>query len=209
MMRNIQILLLLLLLSSTGLHAQTDEINISAAFTNFIDLRIQGTSSIQWTVATIQDYKEGFWPGSSPITFQVASSTSFSVDMNTSPMTDGQGNSLDLKNLTIFILAREEKATSEKGQKWNFGSGDYDPEGVSGGWAFSEKWWGENVDKTILVPGPAGNAGSYEDNEFTLRIGLGRIEYMQKIGMPSLLDQNITPGTYAGTITLTAIPQAL
>lgn len=189
--------------------AQTDEINISAAFSNFIDLRIQGASSVEWQVTTIKQYQEGFWPASNKVTFQVASSNSFSVDMAFTPMSDGAGNELDIRNIVTRLEVDRPKAESEEGVRWGFGSNDSGNNGYEPNFRVTGEIFGSTTAKTIIVPGPSGNAGTYEDNEFTLRIGLGRIEFLQRIGMPSMLDQNITPGTYTGTITLTAIPEAL
>ena len=85
---------------------QTDEINISAAFSNFIDLRISGNASIKWNVQTIDDYQNGFliMQANSMVAFEVASSTNFSIQMAMTPMTDGQGNELDIQATPTFIL---------------------------------------------------------------------------------------------------------
>ena len=57
-MRNF--LYFLLLAFPSGLFAQADDINISAAFTESIELRITTGGDISWSFTTINDYKNGF-----------------------------------------------------------------------------------------------------------------------------------------------------
>ncbi|MEM9936415.1 MAG: hypothetical protein AAF824_22505, partial [Bacteroidota bacterium] len=65
-------LILLLLLSTFQLVAQSDEINISAAFSTFIDLKIVGNANVDWVISTITEYETGFNPGANMVTFQVS-----------------------------------------------------------------------------------------------------------------------------------------
>ncbi len=68
---------------------------------------------------------------------------------------------------------------------------------------------GDGGVQTLFNSGPEGNAGGFEDNPLMLIIGLGYHGQTKAWGMKNMLDQNITPGTYTGTMTLTAIPVAL
>lgn len=202
-------LLYILLLSFPSITlAQTDEINISAAFSTFIDLKIVGNANVQWTVNTLERYQNGFHPYENQVTFQVASSNSFSVEMGMTPLADPSGNEIDLKNIILRVFIPESRL-AEKDVRFYFPDPDYIRETVEGGIWKSGDFFPTTTPKPIILPGSQGNAGSYEDNEFTLAIGLGAYNHTAQIGMKRLLDQNITPGTYTGTMTLTAIPEAL
>ena len=207
MMRNIYSLFLLLLLSVPSLHAQTDEINISAAFSTFIDLKIVGNANVEWVITTIDDYKKGFTPSQNMITFQVASSNNFSVAMSMTPLADASGNEIDLKNILVRLFVPTSRS-AEKGVRWDWGTEDYYTRTTASGWLKSALWYPSSTEKVILQPGSQGNAGTYEQNEFNIGLGLGH-SATSNVGMTNLLEQNISPGTYTGTMTLTAIPEAL
>lgn len=189
---------------------QTDEINISAAFSNFIDLRISGNASIKWNVQTIDDYQNGFliMQANSMVAFEVASSTNFSIQMAMTPMTDGQGNELDIRNLTTRLVVPTVRK-AEEGSRWNFGTHDLGGITEMGVNYTSGVFICSTSPKTILVSAGSGNAGDYSANQFRIAVGLGSINWSSQIPIPSLLDQNITPGTYSGTLTLTALPEAI
>ncbi|MEM6766913.1 MAG: hypothetical protein AAF655_18395, partial [Bacteroidota bacterium] len=165
-------LILLLLLSTFQLVAQSDEINISAAFSTFIDLKIVGNANVDWIISTISNYENGFAPSKNLVTFQVSSSNNFSVAMSMTPMSDGNGNEVDLRNIAVRLFVPEARAV-EEGVRWDFAPGDYYSKGSSGGWRKSAMWTPTSSDKTILLPGSHGNAGGYVENEFLLALGLG------------------------------------
>ncbi|MEM8897865.1 MAG: hypothetical protein AAGC85_07160, partial [Bacteroidota bacterium] len=100
---------------------------------------------------------------------------------------------------------------SEKGTKWDFGTPQQDIRagGTTNGRLHSAGFYAEQAEVKILESGPEGNAGSYEENQFKIWWRLGYTTHTSKIGLPPLLDQNIAPGTYTTTMTLTAMPIAL
>ena len=191
-MMKVKVLFLTLLLPVL-MNAQTDEINISAAFTTSLSLRITGNANVEWVVATIDDYKEGFWP----VPFEVSASVNYSVEVSMNDLTDGAGNTLDIENVGFRIEGNGTAMHDRLGTShvWTKGTGN-----LSGVYVAS------TTPQTLLTPGPDGNAGGYDQNQFKLRIGLASENIRNQSGLPSLLDQNITPGTYTSVVTLTAIP---
>lgn len=189
--------------------AQTDEINISAAFTNFIDLRVVGGASIQFNFTTISHYQNGI-VNNQGSTIEIASSTNFDVIASFTPFVNADGDEIDQRNLTYLIHVDPARA-SEKGSKWDFGTPQQNIRvgGTTNGRLHSAGFYAEQADVKILEAGPEGNAGSYEENQFGIWWRLGYRAHTSKIGLPPLLDQNIAPGTYTTTMTLTAMPQAL
>ncbi|MEL6192606.1 MAG: hypothetical protein AAFR66_11175 [Bacteroidota bacterium] len=189
--------------------AQSDEINISASFAQSIELRITAGASTQWTFTTINHYKKGFAPYDRHVKFEVASSVNFSVQFELTDMTNASGDLLDLGNFSIRpALEQEDKAML--GSRVTFGDGYTN--------AYEDKiqylirgdvFRGDGGVQTLFNSGPEGNAGGFEDNPLMLIIGLGYHGQTKAWGMKNMLDQNITPGTYTGTMTLTAIPVAL
>ncbi|MEL6194820.1 MAG: hypothetical protein AAFR66_22355 [Bacteroidota bacterium] len=188
--------------------AQSDEINISASFAQSIELRITSGGTMNWTFSSLNDYNKGKYADAN---FQVASSTSFEVSAAFTPFTNENGNQIDLRNLTYHIGIAEGRQ-NEKGVRWDFPAPDYSRHNMramaSGGVThyFVGFFTGSETDKTILTPGPSGNAGSFDDNTFCIRMSLGWSTHNQQMGIPILLDQNIQLGTYTCTMTLTAIP---
>lgn len=190
--------------------SQSDEINISAAFSQSIELRVIGNASVNFTFSTIQDYQDGKHTGWHVSGFEVASSTSFEVQAEFTPFVSGAGDEIALDNFTYFLLFPDTKLP-EKGVNWDIPVPD-NPNHIM--------WNANNPHKTkivgfftaktdpqtLLVPGPAGNAGDFSANTFTFQFCMGWREHRPKQGLPTLLDQNITPGTYTCTMTLTAIP---
>lgn len=186
--------------------AQSDEINISAAFAQSIELRVIGDGNVNFVFNTLASYQIGQGGVAS---FEVASSTSFSVEVAFTPLTNAKGDQVDLDNLTFHLGVDDAKA-AEEGVRWNFTDPDYEVISLSNyileGKRFEGFWIASESNTTIITPGPSGNAGSFEDNTFHLRFHLGNPTHFSYYGKPILLDQNIQPGTYTGTMTLTAIP---
>ncbi|MEM8897048.1 MAG: hypothetical protein AAGC85_03050 [Bacteroidota bacterium] len=188
--------------------AQSDEINISAAFSSSIDLRVTDGANINFTFATLEDYQNGKGGTSK---FEVASSVNFSVDMSITPFVNAEGDEIDPKNLCFRVGVPIARA-SEEGVRWVFGSGNaYDKNYTTSAGIYGPLHYSTSTPRTVLTPGSKGNAGSYEDNQFHLSISFGNPNHkdLPAIQLPILLDQNIAPGTYTCTVTLEAIPEAL
>lgn len=200
---------LLFTLLVANLKAQSDEINISAAFTNFIDLRVVGGASIQFNFTTISHYQNGI-VNNSGSTIEIASSTNFDVIASFTPFVNADGDEIDQRNLTYLIHVDPARA-SEKGSKWDFGTPQQNIRvaGTTNGRLHSAGFYAEQADVKILEAGPEGNAGSYEENQFGIWWRLGYVSHTSNIGLPPLLDQNIAPGTYTTTMTLMAMPVIL
>ena len=164
-MKNFLFTLTLLALASSAL-AQSDEINISASFAQSIELRITSGGTMNWTFSSLNDYNKGKYADAN---FQVASSTSFEVSAGFTPFTNESGDQIDLRNLTYHIGIAEGRQ-NEKGVRWDFPAPDYSRHNMrampSGGVThyFVGFFTGSETDKTILTPGPSGNAGSFDDN---------------------------------------------
>ena len=189
--------------------AQTDEINISAAFTNFIDLRVTGGASVEFNFTTITHYQQGI-VNDNASSFEIASSTDFEVFASFTPFVSPDGDEVDQKNLT-YLLVVPTARQSEEGNRWNFGTPQVDirPKGTYKSWYHSGAYHADETEIKLLEPGSSGNAGSYEDNQFGIIWRLGYNPHTSKLGMPTMLDQNIAPGTYTTTLTLTAQALAL
>lgn len=207
MMRKISCFLLACILS-TQLSAQTDEINISASFAQSIALRITSGASINLTFSTLNDYKGG---KSGVSYFEVSSSTSFNVDFSCTPFTNADGDEIALENLT-YRLVIFDPIDDGKGTRWNFGT----PNTSDGINQFNDRIKGPvnyatTSPITLLIPGSEGNAGNYTDNQFKINFWLGHPSRnsLPEVNLPTLLDQNIAPGTYTCTVTLEAIPVIL
>ncbi len=189
--------------------AQSDEINISASFAQSITLRITDGANVEWTFTTINHFKNGFAPYSRHVKFEVASSVDFSIQFELTDMTSAAGDLLDLGNFSIRP-ALEQEDKDMLGTSIAFGDGysnayNDDPRYLVRGDVFR----GDGGVQTLFNAGPEGNAGGFEDNPLMVIIGLGYHGQTKAWGMQNMLDQNITPGTYTGTMTLTAIPIAL
>ena len=189
--------------------AQSDEINISASFAQSIELRVIGNASINFTFSTIEDYTKGKFTSNTGSGFEVSSSTNFSVQISSTPMVNPNGDELDIENLS-FDLAVDEDLYPEKGVRWDIPTSDYerfDWTYHAGAQVYRKAFFvASETPKTIVLPGPSGNAGGFEKNRFYLIFWLGFYLHLDMMDKPRLLDQNITPGTYTCTMTLTAIP---
>ena len=186
--------------------AQTDEINISASFAESIELRFTTSGSVNWTFSTIAHYKNGFWPAERILDFEVSASVNFLVQCQITPMVNGEGEALDMGNISIRPGVASDRL-SQRGTRWDWAAGDVTAYTNGGGVARGDLFFGDKfaTPRTILVPGPEGNAGGYDINKFKFLIGIGRYEQTKLNGMPRMLDQNISPGTYTGTVILTAL----
>ena len=207
MMRKISYFLLACIFS-TQLSAQTDEINISASFAQSIALRITSNANITWTFATISDYSSDKMADSY---FEVASSTNFNVDVSFTPFANAEGDELNLKNLSYRVRVPV-TSSGEQGSRWDFGPINTSNKGGQNAKDhYSGVHYATTTPRTIIVPGADGNAGTYEENVFYLRLRLGNPTHSRDpaINLPILLDQNIAPGVYTCTVTLEAIPVIL
>ncbi|MEM9934879.1 MAG: hypothetical protein AAF824_14735 [Bacteroidota bacterium] len=208
-MRNF--LYFLLLAFPSGLFAQADDINISAAFTESIELRITTGGDISWSFTTINDYKNGFLAHKRMVEYEVASSVNFSVQCQITAMTNANGDELNLGNISLRPGVKDEYL-GDRGSRWEWSEGDESAyttnhKGVTRGDIF----FGDKLTspRTLVVPGPTGNAGDFSQNQYVFMIGMGAKGHIVDNGLPPMLDQNISPGTYTGTIILTAIPETL
>ncbi|MEM8896876.1 MAG: hypothetical protein AAGC85_02175, partial [Bacteroidota bacterium] len=187
-------------------YTQSDEINISAAFSSSIDLRIASGANINWTFATLKDYTEG--KCGFPV-FQVASSVNFNVYFSMTPFTSPDGDEIDLKNITYWWGVAKEKS-AEVGDRIVFGDAHYGTgTAIHAGVFHGGLNYGTTSEMHLIGPGPGGNAGGYEENTFTISICINHGSHRATVGMPNLLDQNIAPGTYTATIKLEASAAAL
>ncbi|MEM7511470.1 MAG: hypothetical protein AAF388_11090 [Bacteroidota bacterium] len=186
--------------------AQSNEINISASFAQSIELKIVSGGSMNFTFTTLERYQNGT---SAIANFQVASSTDFEVAIGFTPFTNADGDEIDLSNLN-YCLAVLPEDLGDAGQRWNFATPEYEVwdlvKASSWKYHFTGIYTSSQGEKTVITPGPSGNAGNFSENSFFLQIRLADRTYQNVANAPSLLDQNIQPGTYTCTVTLTALP---
>lgn len=173
---------------------------LNAIFAASIDLRVED-ATVTWAVATIEDYVKGFWPVQRPIPFSVSSSTNWRLDVVNTPMVNGEGVELNIQNLAYRLEPADNMVRDKHGINYNWPIGDGGRVGTRN---LSGIYVAGFTPKTILIPGPAGNAGSYAQNAFKIRIGFASPNIRGVTGLPTLLDQNIAPGTYTTILTLTA-----
>ncbi|MEM9936886.1 MAG: hypothetical protein AAF824_24875 [Bacteroidota bacterium] len=190
-----------------SVYTQSDEINISAAFNQSIELQIVGNANCSFTFSSVNHYKNGFAAnsnhGSNHIQFQVESSTNFQVDMTNTDFTDGDGNILDSRFFHVRLMNLNN--VSQIGSRFTFSPGNGFSIPANG----SDAYILDKATKTLILPGPNGNAGNFEENHFQIRIGVGIAGILKKNNLPNMLDANITPGTYTSVLTLTAVPVIL
>lgn len=194
------LLIFLLIISFYCIQAQTDDIQISASFSTSIDLRIDGDANVNWDIDTREEYENGFWPVERRTGFSVSSSVNFRVDIASTRMLDGTGNELPLWNLGYRIEPANSAVQAEYNNRYVWGPKDGAGESarLSGIYIASES------EKTVIMPGPAGNAGGYDNNAYKIRTGISANNIRAITGQPRLIEQNITPGTYVTILTLTA-----
>lgn len=197
---------LTILAFSVSTFAQSDEINISASFTQSIELRVIGNSSLNFTFSTISHYQGGQHKSNNAVGFEVASSTSFEVQAQFTPFTNESGDQIDIDNVTYHIGIPPDKV-SEWGKRWDLPKPVEElVNRISGSLHIYGFFVASSSPQTMITPGPEGNAGGFDENRFYLTICIGWWNHIKRIGKPQLLDQNIQPGTYNCTMTLTAIP---
>ncbi|MEM7512462.1 MAG: hypothetical protein AAF388_16125 [Bacteroidota bacterium] len=192
-------LLCLALLLPVFVQSQTDEINISAAFTTSISLRITGDKNVEWVFSTIDHYTKGFNPVKRRVAFEVSASVNYRVELSMTEMTNAAGDVLDIRNIGFRADANGSDMVAKHGSTFVWATGS-NPE-------YSGLFKSSTTPFPIILPGPDGNAGNYEDNQFRIRIGLGSSNVRNLTDMATLLDQNITPGTYTAVVTLEALPE--
>ncbi|MEM8896974.1 MAG: hypothetical protein AAGC85_02675 [Bacteroidota bacterium] len=197
-----RLLILFLSLAPVLTFSQTDEINISAAFTTSISLKIDGSPNVEWTVTSIDQYKNGFMPNQRLVPFSVSASVNWRVEISNTDFVSPEGNSIDLRNVGYRVTPRNNDVKAEYNSRFIWGTKD--GEGHNAG--LSGLYIASDIAKTIIEPGPAGNAGNYDQNAFILRIGLASYNIRDVTGFATLLDQNIAPGTYSATVRLEALP---
>ncbi len=160
-----QIILSLVFLGfSISIFAQSDEINISAAFAQSIELQIVGNANCSFTFSSIAHYTNGFAAnrnhGSNHIQFQVASSTNFQVDMSNTAFTDGAGNTLDARYFHVRLQYQNDAGDYKDRYDWGPSDGFGIKSTLSGAYILEE-----GVTRTVVIPGPNGNAGNYQEND--------------------------------------------
>ena len=200
------ILSLVLLSFSICAFSQSDEINISAAFSQSIELKIIGDANVNFVFATISQYQNGYNTyddAENAVHFQVASSTNFQIDVSHTAFTDGAGNTLDSRY--FYYRLSYVGDISEVGTRFVYTPGDRNDASGKGGPANLL----DNTVRTLVEPGTSGNAGRFEENYYRMHFGCGNSTMRGVSGLPSLLDANITPGTYTAILTLTAVPVIL
>ncbi|MEM9935601.1 MAG: hypothetical protein AAF824_18390, partial [Bacteroidota bacterium] len=165
--------------------------------------------SVNSSFSTITHYEKGKRVSSysKKTGFEVSSSTSFTVEFSCTAFSSADGNTLDIRNLTFHILT-EEDVNATQGSRWNpltqdivqLNGKSFDTHYKTGIYVAS------TTPKAIIEPGPNGNAGQFEENRYYIEFYIGWRDHLERQGVPILLDQNIQPGTYTTTMTLTAIP---
>lgn len=178
----------------------TGEIQVSATFSSSIDLRIDGDANVNWNIDTREEYENGFWPVERRTGFSVSSSVNFRVDISSTRMFDAAGNELPLWNLGYRIEPANSAVQNEYGTRYIWGPKDGAGESAN----LSGIYIASETQKTVIMPGPAGNAGGYERNAFKIRTGISADNIRAITGRPRLIEQNIVPGTYVTILTLTA-----
>ncbi|MCI4668197.1 MAG: hypothetical protein MRZ79_08670 [Bacteroidia bacterium] len=175
-----------------GFAQSSDEITINAAFSSYINLNVTEGANINFSVKSIGDYTGGM---SSPYNyfsiFEVSSSQNFKVDLVATTFGDGNGNFLDANNFGYRISDEGEHLVNVNHLLLGATNS---PSNLA--------LLGANTE--IVTPTGDGNAGSNLQNRYKLQFELGTPGVRALSGLPRLLDQNISPASYVGTVTLTA-----
>lgn len=173
-------------------YAQSDDIQISAAFSSSINLTITDGANISFVVATLDDYTDGLaHPSNYTSTFEVNSTVDFKVDLVSADFTDASGNILDADNFGYYI---QSIGTNRTGRNFKMLGTATNPSHYA--------LLGES--QSIIESNAQGNAGTADKNRFKIFFELGTNKVRQRSGLPRLIDQGISPGVYATTVTLTA-----
>ncbi|MDX2286536.1 MAG: hypothetical protein NW241_20385 [Bacteroidia bacterium] len=189
---------LLLLIQMWVLRGQipaSDDVRIAAHFAAAIDLQVTDGESIHFGVASMSEYLDG---KSSPYLywseFTVAASTPFTVVLSAADLTDGLGDTLDMRNIGFRLF--------------DYGSHQAGVDHLLAGAAASPTGLlllGPSV--ALIAPTGIGNTGTAAENRFRMHFELATPELRALSGLPTLLLQYIAPGTYYGQVLLTATAQ--
>lgn len=136
------------------------------------------------------------------VPFSVSASVNWRVEISNTDFVSPAGNRVDLRNVGYRVRPRNDDMKAQYNSRFIWGPKDGEGHNSS----LSGLYIASDVAKTIIEPGPDGNAGNYDDNAFVLRIGLASYNIRDVTGFETLLDQNIAPGTYSATVRLEAIP---
>lgn len=186
-------------LLTVSLQAQSDEINISAAFSSSIDLTVTDGANISFTVASLDDYNNGLADNSGDTytaTFVINSSVDFKVDLVATDFTNPDGGVLNANNFGYQVI---DNGTNVVGTNHLLLGATTSPSTLAL----------LGTDTEIITSSGDGNAGSSAANSFKIRFQLGTAAVRAVSGLDPLLDQNIAPSTYSSTVTLTASGMAL
>ena len=186
-------------LLTVSLQAQSDEINISAAFSSSIDLTVTDGANISFTVASLDDYNNGLADNSGDTytaTFVINSSVDFKVDLVATDFTNPDGGVLNANNFGYQVI---DNGTNVVGTNHLLLGATTSPSTLAL----------LGTDTEIITSSGDGNAGSSAANSFKIRFQLGTAAVRAVSGLAPLLDQNIAPSTYSSTVTLTASGMAL
>ena len=195
----------LLLTSNSFGQVNEGSIEIDASFGSYLELRIVDNPVINWEFKSIAQYEDAYWPVDRQIDFEVSSSTSFMIQCTATDMVSAAGDKLDRRNLGWRIGLRRGH-THKINTRYKWGSWDGDRQiGNANNEIHSGIFISSDQPKTMLLPGPDGNAGDFDDNQFVLRIGLGRSNIRNITRLPNFLQQGVKPGVYTGTITIYAL----
>ena len=175
-----------------SIYAQVDQIELTASFRSSIDLTVISGSNIYFSISNIDEYQNGLEdPNTYSSVFEVNSSVDFRVELSSTDFISGTGNILSSKNFGFTI---DDIGTHRTGRNHKFMGTATSPSHLN--------LLGSDIE--LITPSGQGNSGSADANRFRLTFELGTAETRKKSGLPTLLDQNITPGTYSSIITLTA-----
>jgi hypothetical protein len=191
----------------------SDEISVEANFSHFIDMRIAGNRNLDYAFSGIDHFKNGIAQG--PIFFEIASSVNFSVSVAFTPMADAAGNVVELDNIVYWFGPIREPGPGNEGNggigsRYDFAPGDHHGfmgqprEGIIASYFYDAT----TTLRTILMPGPRGNKGTYEDNRFGMIVEIGtEFNKNRRVRGKRLIDSNVRAGTYHATLVLSVVAE--
>lgn len=183
------ILALLTVISTQVSFAQdnTGTIQLTAVFSNSILLNVTEGASITFVVDELSKYQNGV-VATDTSTFNVSATADYQVSMAATSFVSGE-DSLDANNFGVKIF---NAGTHTVGQNANV----ILPTGTQL----------LGTEQTIVNSGALGNRGGTSANTFKLLFELGTqdVQDAQTNKLGTLLSQGIVPGSYVGTVTLTA-----